>query len=158
MRNIEQLYTERQTSDLPHLLIFIDELNTFAPAGETTNPITTQIIEIARKGRSRRTALFGAQQFKSEVHRQVWGNCTLSAIGRTGSAEIRMTPYYELADYTKNSIMTLRPGEMVLSFKIWRAPIKVRFPKPPYRRPSAEDTETPSDEAEEEQESEKVEN
>lgn len=137
MRNIEQLYRDRELKDLPHVLIFIDELNTFAPAGEREpNPVTEQIIEIARKGRARRTALFGAQQFKSEVHKQVWGNCTLHVIGRTGSAELRTAPYGELDDYTKNQILNLRQGEMVLSFKVWRYPIKVIFPRPPYRRPA----------------------
>jgi len=137
MRNIEQLYRETESKELPHLLIFIDELNTFAPAGEREpNPVTEQIIEIARKGRARRTALFGAQQFKSEVHRQVWGNCTLHVIGRTGSAELRTAPYGELDEYTKNQILNLRQGEMVLSFKVWRYPIKVIFPRPPYRRPA----------------------
>jgi len=137
MRNIEQLYRETELKELPHLLIFIDELNTFAPAGEREpNPVTEQIIEIARKGRARRTALFGAQQFKSEVHRQVWGNCTLHVIGRTGSAELRTAPYGELDEYTKNQILNLRQGEIVLSFKVWRYPIKVIFPRPPYRRPA----------------------
>ena len=140
MRNIERLYREEETSNLPHLVIFIDELNTFAPtgrAGERVNPVAEQIIEIARKGRARRTALFGAQQFKSEVHRQVWGNCTLHVLGRTGGAELRTPPYTELDDYIKNKIVNLRQGEMVLSFKIWRSPIKVTFPRPPYRRPIA---------------------
>lgn len=137
MRNIEQLYRETELRELPHLLIFIDELNTFAPAGEREpNPVTEQIIEIARKGRARRTALFGAQQFKSEVHKQVWGNCTLHVIGRTGSAELRTAPYGELDEYTKNQILNLRQGEIVLSFKVWRYPIKVIFPRPPYRRPA----------------------
>ena len=137
MRNIEQLYRETELKELPHLLIFIDELNTFAPAGEREpNPVTEQIIEIARKGRARRTALFGAQQFKSEVHKQVWGNCTLHVIGRTGSAELRTAPYGELDEYTKNQILNLRQGEMVLSFKVWRYPIKVIFPRPPYKRPA----------------------
>lgn len=136
MRRIEDLYREQDLATLPNLLIFIDELNTFAPSGDTSNPITEQIIEIARKGRARRTALFGAQQFKSEVHKQVWGNCTLHIVGRTGSAELRTAPYGELDEHTKNSIMNLRQGEMVLSFRVWRYPIKVTFPKPPYRAPS----------------------
>lgn len=137
MRNVEELYRAQELRELPHLVIFIDELNTFAPTGETTNSITEQIIEIARKGRSRRTALFGAQQFKSEVHKQVWGNCTLHIIGRSGSAELRTAPYGELDEYAKKSVMNLRQGEMVLSFRNWRYPIKVTFPRPPYKRPSS---------------------
>jgi DNA helicase HerA-like ATPase len=138
MRNIEQMYRERELADLPKLIILIDELNTFAPAAVIPNPITEQIVEIARKGRARRTALFGAEQFKSEVHRQVWGNCALNIIGRTGSAELSTRPYGELDKYTKNSILSLKQGEMILSFRTWRYPIKVIFPKPPYRSPSRE--------------------
>ncbi|MEM3385758.1 MAG: ATP-binding protein [Nitrososphaeria archaeon] len=134
MRNIEQMYREKDLTEIPPLIIFIDELNTFAPASETVNPVTELIIEIARKGRARKTALFGAQQFKSEVHKQIWGNCTLNIIGRTGSAELRTAPYGELDENTKNSILNLAQGEMVLSFRVWRYPIKVTFPKPPYKR------------------------
>jgi DNA helicase HerA-like ATPase len=135
IRNIEQMYRERELEEIPPLIIFIDELNTFAPASETLNPVTELIIEIARKGRARKTALFGAQQFKSEVHKQIWGNCTLNILGRTGSAELRTAPYGELDENTKNSILNLAQGEMVLSFRVWRYPIKVTFPKPPYKRP-----------------------
>ena len=134
MRNIEELYHKEHSSKLPHLIIFIDELNTFASA-DNSNPVSEQIIEIARKGRARGTALFGAQQFKSEVNKQVWGNCTLHVIGRTGSSELRTAPYGELDEYAKNQVFTLRQGEVILSFKIWRYPIKVIFPKPPYKRP-----------------------
>jgi DNA helicase HerA-like ATPase len=129
------MYRERELEEIPPLIIFIDELNTFAPASETLNPVTELIIEIARKGRARKTALFGAQQFKSEVHKQIWGNCTLNILGRTGSAELRTAPYGELDENTKNSILNLAQGEMVLSFRVWRYPIKVTFPKPPYKRP-----------------------
>jgi len=139
MRSIEEVYREKEAAKVPNLVVLIDELNTFAPAkaGEP-NPITEQIIEIARKGRSRRTALFGAQQFKSEVHPQVWGNATIHVIGRTGSAELRDAAYAELDPATKESVYGLRPGELVVSSKTWRTAIKVRFPKPPYLRPNVD--------------------
>lgn len=138
MRNIEQHFQSQELTSLPNLVIFIDELNTFTPRGDITDPVSQQIIEISRKGRARRTALFGAEQFKSEVHRQVWGNCTLHVIGRSGSAELRTPPYGELDEYTKNQILRLGQGEMILSFRIWRYPIKITFPRPPYKRPSKE--------------------
>ncbi len=139
MRNIEEMYHREKLADLPHLVIFIDELNTFAPpgrVGEAFNPITEQIREIARKGRGRSTALFGAEQFKSQVDQTVWGNCTLHAVGRTGSAELRTPPYAQLDEFSKRTILNLKQGEIVLSSNIWQHAVKVVFPRPPYKRPS----------------------
>lgn len=139
MRNIEELYHEKGVTELPHLIIFIDELNTFAPSGpQEPNPIARHIIEIASKGRYRRTALFGAQQFKSQVHNQVWENSALHAIGRTGSAELSTKPYREFDKTAQLSILNLQPGEMLISFRKWRNPIKLIFPKPPYHRLSSD--------------------
>lgn len=132
MRSIEDLYREGLLTN--PLIIFIDELNTFAPNKENPTVITEHIIEIARKGRSRRTALFGVQQFKSEVHNQVWGNCSLHVIGKLGSAELSTPPYRELTQEAKNTVLGLQQGEMLISFKNWRNPIKVVFPRPAYRR------------------------
>jgi DNA helicase HerA-like ATPase len=115
------------------MVILIDELNSFAPAGSTT-AITEQIVEIARKGRSRGTILFGAEQFKSEIHDQIVGNCGTHAIGRTGSAEIRKSAYAFLDQKSKQNIMALGKGEIVLSTPTWRSPIKIRFPRPPYKK------------------------
>jgi len=135
MRNLENFYHESELRDIPHLIVLIDELNTFAPHSTAPGPVAEQIIEIARKGRARKMALFGAQQFKSEVHKQVWGNATLHAIGRTGSAELRHAAYGELGKSVKEMVFSLGLGELILSFSTWRSPIKVTFPRPPYRRP-----------------------
>jgi DNA helicase HerA-like ATPase len=134
MRSIENGYRNGEFEDLKGLIIFIDELNTFAPDSSSPNAIAEHIIEIARKGRGRKTALFGAQQFKSQVHPQVWGNCSLHVIGKVGSAELSTTPYRELSQHAKNTVMGLKPGEVLLSFSTWRSPIKVVFPKPAYKR------------------------
>jgi len=132
MRSIDQMYREGE-SDLPNkLVILIDELNSFAPAGSST-AITEQIVEIARKGRSRGTILFGAEQFKSEIHEQIVGNSSIHAIGRTGSAEIRRSAYAFLDQKSKQNVMALQKGEIVLSTPTWRSPIKIRFPRPPYK-------------------------
>jgi DNA helicase HerA-like ATPase len=135
MRELENYYRGVDSEDLFPLVIFIDELNTFAPDVEPPNAITWQIIEIARKGRGRQTSLFGSQQFKSQVHRQVWGNSSLSAIGNVGSEELATPPYRSLNDNLKRLIPGLKQGELVLSFKKWRAPIKITFPLAPYKRP-----------------------
>ena len=101
MREIENYYRGVESKDMFPLIIFIDELNTFAPDIEPPNEITWQIIEIARKGRGRMTSLFGSQQFKSQVHRQVWRNSSLTTIGNVGSEELSTPPYRSLDDNIK---------------------------------------------------------
>ncbi len=135
MREIESYYRGVDSKDLFPLIIFIDELNTFAPDNDPPDAITWQIIELARKGRGRMTSLFGSQQFKSQVHRQVWGNSSLSAIGNVGSEELSSPPYRNLNENLKRLIPSLKQGELVVSFKKWRAPIKISFPLAPYKRP-----------------------
>ncbi len=135
MREIENYYRGVDSKYLFPLIIFIDELNTFAPDNDPPNAITLQIVEIARKGRGRKTSLFGSQQFKSQVHRQVWGNSSLGAIGNVGSEELYTPPYRSLNDNLKRLIPSLRQGELVVSFKKWRSPIKISFPLAPYKRP-----------------------
>jgi hypothetical protein len=132
MRSIDEMYREGDKTHPEKIIILIDELNTFAPAGSST-AISEQIVEIARKGRSRGTILFGAEQFKSEVHEQIIGNSSIHAIGRTGSAEIGKSAYAFLDQKSKQNIMALQKGEIVLSTPTWRSPIKIRFPKPPYK-------------------------
>src|SRR6266568_1538529 len=136
MRSVDQMYREGLNGKMPEkLVIFIDELNSIAPSGSNT-AITQLIVEIARKGRSRGTILFGAEQFKSEIHDQIVGNCGTHAIGRTGSAEIRKSAYGFIDDQSKKNVMALGKGEIVITTPTWRSPIKIKFPRPPYLRPS----------------------
>ena len=132
MRSIDELYRDPSATERPKLILFVDELNTIAPAG-STSAITEQLVEVARKGRSRGTILFGAEQFKSDIHDQIVGNCGTHVIGRTGSAEIRRTAYSFLDETAKQNIMNLARGEMVLSTPNWRSPIKIVFPRPTYK-------------------------
>ena len=115
------------------MVVFIDELNFFAPS-VAGSAITDQIIEIAAKGRSRGLSLFGAEQFKSDVHDQVVGNSSNHAIGRIGSAEIRKPAYAFLDERSRESVMNLSKGEMLLSTPTWRNAIKIIFPRPAYKR------------------------
>jgi hypothetical protein len=78
--------------------------------------------------------LFGAAQFKSEVHDQIYGNCSVHVIGRTGSAEVRKRAYAFLDEKSKQNVMALGKGEIVLSTPTWRSPIKIIFPRPAYRK------------------------
>jgi uncharacterized protein len=135
MRSVDELYREGVQKEMPQkLIIFIDELNSIAPAG-SSSAIAELVVEIARKGRSRGTILFGAEQFKSEIHEQIVGNSGTHVIGRTGSAEVRRTAYGFLDERTKQNVMGLGKGEVVLSTPTWRSAIKLRFPRPSYLKP-----------------------
>jgi DNA helicase HerA-like ATPase len=133
MRSIDEIYREGKEGLPKKMVIFIDELNSIAPSGNSS-AITEQVVEIARKGRSRGTILFGAEQFKSEIHDQIVGNSSLHVLGRTGSAEVRKSAYAFLDDKSKQNVMNLSKGEIVISTPTWRSPIKIRFPRPPYKK------------------------
>jgi len=128
MRSIEEIYTEKDVDF--KIIILIDELNTFAPYSGG-DAITQQIAEIAIKGRSRGTILFGAEQFKSGINDLIIGNSSTNVLGKTGMAELRRPQYGFLADDNMRKIATnLGKGEMILSFPTWKMPIKIKFPEP----------------------------
>jgi len=134
MRAIEELYEEAPKTLPRKILLLIDELNEFAPRGEITS-LSRMIVDIARKGRSRGTILFSAQQFKSQVHDQIHGNCSTHIVGRTGGSELQHATYAYLDQSAKQDAMALGLGELIVSFPVWRRPVKGIFPRPPYRIP-----------------------
>ena len=117
------------------VIIFVDELNKYAPTGKSTSSITEQVIDIASRGRSLGVVLLSAQQFMSQVHPQVTGNCATKIIGRTGSPEASAHDYRFLDDELKMSVTRLAKGELLLSHAVYRQPVKIIFPKPAYKQP-----------------------
>ena len=135
LRTIYALYAEEgsEREDLPEkVIIFVDELNKYAPAREKESPIIEQVLDIAERGRSLGVVLFGAEQFMSAVHERVAGNCSTIVVGRSGSAELSAVHYRFLDQSVKANITRLEKGELVLSHAIYRQPIKIIFPKPAY--------------------------
>jgi DNA helicase HerA-like ATPase len=141
LRTIYALYAEEgsEREDLPEkVIIFVDELNKYAPPREKESPIIEQVLDIAERGRSLGVVLFGAEQFMSAVHERVAGNCSTTVIGRSGSAELAAVHYRFLDPAVKANITRLSKGELVLSHAIFRQPIKIVFPKPAYLQEGAE--------------------
>lgn len=135
LRTIYTLYAEEGggSEDLPEkVIIFVDELNKYAPNREKESPIIEQVLDVAERGRSLGVVLFGAEQFMSAVHERVAGNCSTLVIGRTGSAELSATVYRFLDPAVKANISRLQKGELVVSHAIFRQPVKICFPKPAY--------------------------
>lgn len=138
MRTIYNLFSEddvtRQQTLPKKVLMFVDELNKFAPAREGTSPIIEQILDIAERGRSLGLILISAQQFLSAVHPRVTGNSATKVLGRTGSSEISSSNYRFLEDELKVALTRLGKGELILQHPVYRQPVKITFPKPCYKQ------------------------
>lgn len=127
---------ERQKTLPQKVLIFVDELNKFAPAREQTSPIIEQILDISERGRSLGLILISAQQFLSAVHPRVTGNSATKIFGRTGASEISTSNYRFLDDELKTALTRLDKGELLLQHPVYRQPVKIVFPKPSYNQGS----------------------
>ena len=142
LRTLHGLYSgevllEEDEAELPDkVIVFVDELNKYAPArGEAAqSPILEQVLDISERGRSFGIVLFSAQQFLSAVHPRVTGNAATKVLGRTDSAELSEGAYRFLDKDIKMHLTRLEKGELILSHPIYRQPIKIRFPRPPFRQ------------------------
>jgi len=125
----------RSTRPVPgKVIVFVDELNKYAPGGSRESPITQQVLEVAERGRSLGVILISAQQFMSAVHTRVTGNSATKIIGRTGSAEINSPDYRFLDPDIRSTVTRLAKGELLLSHAVYRQPVRVVFPRPAYRQ------------------------
>lgn len=125
-----------ERADLPKkVIIFVDELNKYAPArkGEYESSIVEYVLDIAARGRSLGVVLISAEQFMSEVHGQVVGNCATRVIGRSDSSELSDAAYRFIQPDVKAHLTRLDKGELLLSHPIYRQPVKIEFPRPAYQ-------------------------
>ncbi len=121
--------------DLPkNVIIFVDELNKYAPdthrGGETS--ILEFVLDIAARGRSLGVVLVSAEQFMSEVHPQVVGNCATKVIGRSDSAELSNSSYRFIGQDVKGHLTRLEKGQLLLTHPLYRQPVRISFPRPAY--------------------------
>lgn len=129
--------TDNRTESSPvpeKVIIFVDELNKYAPGGGKESPITQQVLDVAERGRSLGVILISAQQFMSAVHGRVTGNSATKIIGRTGSSEVNASDYRFLDQDIRYAVTRLGKGELLISHAIFRQPVKVIFPLPAYRQ------------------------
>lgn len=119
------------------VVLFVDELNKFAPAhgAAADSPLLGDLIEIAERGRSLGVVLLSAQQFASAVHPRVVGNNATRVFGRTASTELNQAALRGLPDDVRGHLMRLGKGELLLTHPLYRQPVKIRFPHPTYRQP-----------------------
>ncbi|BDC18222.1 ATP-binding protein [Acidianus sp. HS-5] len=125
LKQIQQIQQSPQPFD--HVLVFVDELNKFAPK-KYDSPIKKSIIDIAARARSLNIGLIGAQQFASLIDEEVYGNASTYVIGNTDDAELKNEEYKKFGDL-RSLIPELMQGETIIyQLASYNSPIKVRFP------------------------------
>jgi DNA helicase HerA-like ATPase len=135
MKSIDELYSSRQSGKRPkYILIFVDEINRFIPrSAHNISAVAEQVMRTVVAGRSRGTILFSAQQFKSTVDPALHENTGMHIIAKLGISELSMPPYLMIDESTKANIARLNKGELVMVHPAFRQPIKILFPKAPFK-------------------------
>jgi uncharacterized protein len=122
---------ESEDKKLDAVVVFVDELNKFAPSGNVRTPLKSRIVDITARGRSMGLVLVGAEQFASSVEKEIVENCSTYLFGRTEANELRTANYMALSDEVKTKLMMLPQGKLLAKFAKFPQPIFVRFPYPP---------------------------
>lgn len=117
-----------------HLVVFADELNTFAPAqGGEMHRVRRTLQRIATQGRYAGISLWGAAQKLSKVDELIRDNAASRALGICADAELSSSVYGSLPGGLAERIATLPKGRMVLWHYAFRSALIVRFPRPAWR-------------------------
>ena len=133
--NLKMGSSERKEEDIPNrIVIFIDELNKYASNDvPKSSPILRQLLDITERGRSLGIVLFGAEQFVSDIHKRVKGNCATQAFGRTNAIEITKEDFRFVPSVYKTMLTRQKQGEYIIQNPVFRSMLNIKFPKPIYK-------------------------
>jgi DNA helicase HerA-like ATPase len=115
-------------------VLFVDELNKYAPGDGQDTYVRKMLLDVAERGRYLGLVLFGAQQFRSQVHRRVAGNSGTAMYGRMDADELATPGYSILAPAVKTKLASLDKGQLMVRHPHFTQPIFVRFPRPAVMR------------------------
>ncbi len=124
-------HLERRDLGVDHVVVFVDELNKYAPGDGPETYVRKMLLDISERGRYLGLVLFGAQQFRSQVHRRVVGNAGTTIFGRMDMDELATPGYQILSPATKIKLATLPKGELMVRHPHFTQPVFLRFPHPP---------------------------
>src|ERR671912_217497 len=131
---ISKIWELAETGNLgvDKLIIFVDELNKYAPSGSSrTSSLKDTLVDISARGRHLSLTLFGAQQFRSKVEDEVIGNAATSLYGRIGDEELTNASYRSFSGTTREELLQLEKGRLLLRHAHYAVPVFGRFPRPP---------------------------
>ncbi len=123
-------HLERRDLGVDHVVVFVDELNKYAPADGPDTYVRRMLLELSERGRYLGLVLFSAQQFRSQVLRRVVGNAGTALFGRMDMDEISTPGYATLSPATKAKLAALPKGELMVRHPHFTQPLFVRFPRP----------------------------
>jgi hypothetical protein len=112
------------------LIIFVDELNKYAPSGSRTSSLKDTLVDISARGRHLNLVLFGAQQFRSKVDDEVIGNAATSLYGRIGDEELTNSSYRSFSQTTREELLQLEKGRLLCRHAHYAVPVFGTFPRP----------------------------
>ncbi len=124
-------HLERRDLGVDHVVVFVDELNKYAPGDGPESYVKKMLLDISERGRYLGLVLFSAQQFRSQIHRRVVGNAGTALYGRMDSDELATPQYQVLSPATKIKLATMPKGELMIRHPHFTQPVFVRFPRPP---------------------------
>ena len=123
-------HLERRDLGVDHVVVFVDELNKYAPAEGHETYVKRMLLDLSERGRYLGLVLFSAQQFRSQVLRRVTGNAGTTVYGRMDSDELALPGYATLSPAVKAKLAALPKGELLLRHPHFTQPVFVRFPRP----------------------------
>src|SRR5207248_2807882 len=114
-RVVSQLRERLEHRDLgvDAVVVFVDELNKYAPADGPDTYVKKMLLDISERGRYLGLVLFAAEQFRSQVHRRVVGNAGTVVFGRMDADELATPGYQVLSPAIKIKLATLPIGELM---------------------------------------------
>lgn len=124
-------HLERRDLGVDHVVVFVDELNKYAPGDGPETYVRKMLLDISERGRYLGLVLFAAQQFRSQVHRRVVGNAGTALFGRMDMDELATPGYQVVSPATKIKLATLPKGELMVRHPHFTQPVFVQFPRPP---------------------------
>jgi hypothetical protein len=127
-------HLEKRDLGVNHVIVFVDELNKYAPNDGQDTYVRKMLLDLAERGRYLGLVLFSAQQFRSQVHRRVVGNSGTALYGRMDADELATPGYAVLSPAVKTKLATLEKGQLMIRHPHFTQPIFVRFPRPAIMR------------------------
>jgi uncharacterized protein len=123
-------HLERRDLGVNHVVVFVDELNKYAPSDGPETYVRKMLLDIAERGRYLGLVLFSAQQFRSQVHKRVVGNAGTALYGRMDGDELATPGYAVLSPAVRTKLSTLDKGQLMVRHPHFTQPVFVRFPRP----------------------------
>lgn len=121
---------ESQSLGVGRLVVMVDELNKYAPSGGRDTYVVRSLRDIAARGRYLGLTLFGAQQFRSRVDKEIVGNAATHAFGHIESEELAQSGYSHFSPAMREKLGALSPGEILIKHPHFAQPVFLRFPPP----------------------------